>query len=180
MSTFSVTNGYYCTGRFRAKLISAFPELRGCAGNHSAKSLAFTLESEFGSRRNCSSVSSSSLLNAGRGRSSRISRSHSVSPANSGNNAGICRNNLSRSDEGNVRIASSISCAVLINARLQRATVSVRVCGDASKPQRNVSVLPVNLIDPSFARAIISDCEDYEMPEMQLLTLVDRIRRRSN
>ena len=30
--------------------------------------------------------------------------------------AGMCRNNLSRSDEGNVRIASSISRAVLINA----------------------------------------------------------------
>jgi hypothetical protein len=28
----------------------------------------------------------------------------------------MCRNNLSRSDEGNVRIASSISRAVLINA----------------------------------------------------------------
>ena len=57
-----------------------------------------------------------SLLNSGRGRSSRISRSHSASLANSGNNAGMCRNNLSRSDEGNVRIASSISRAVLINA----------------------------------------------------------------
>jgi hypothetical protein len=51
---------------------------------------------------------------------------------------------------------------------------------DTSKPQRNVTLLPVNLIDPSSARAIISDCEDYEMPEMQLLTLLDRIRRRSN
>jgi hypothetical protein len=28
----------------------------------------------------------------------------------------MCRNNLSRSDEGNVRMASSISRAVLINA----------------------------------------------------------------
>ena len=105
------------------------PELRDCAGNHSAKSLAFILGSEFGSLRNCSYVSSSSLLNSGRARSSLRSRSHSASPTNSGNSAGMRRNNLSRSDEGNVQIASSISRPCSSMPTIQRATAQVKEIG---------------------------------------------------
>jgi hypothetical protein len=73
-------------------------------------------------------------------------RSQSASPANSGNNAGMCCSSLSRSAAGNVRIASSISRAVLINA-YDRAGDRAGKGDQHAGPPRTI---PVSAIFPRF------------------------------
>src|SRR5437667_8642275 len=105
------------------------PKLRGAARLHEPeeKSRSSTSGNFSGSRRNASSISSSICVRAGRERSSRMMRSHSASPPNSGNKSGILCSSLLRSAGGKDRIASSISRAVLISKSIKTNQALARI-----------------------------------------------------
>ncbi len=91
------------------------PELVGATRPHSylSKFSSFSSGNCSGLARNAASTSSPSLLSAGRGRGSRMIRSHSASPSSSGRSVGIKSANFDRSAGARLRMASSISSTVL-------------------------------------------------------------------
>lgn len=91
------------------------PEFSGAARSHSCLSNSFSdiTGNCSGSARYAASTSSPSLVSAGRGRGSRIIRSHSASPSSSGTSVGSESASCARSVGESCRMAAWISSTVL-------------------------------------------------------------------